>query len=228
MRNRKGADAMDNKTGLENNIELFERYVAEQLTPREKQEFEAQLREDKEFALDFRIYLFTLKGMCREAEQDNLEFGYAMKKISKQDLLKIIGPPHKRKAFSVRITRERWAWAASIAAVIAIGVFTVFDVHRADMNRLDDTIVAYNYIPDSNRGWAEVTSSDIPSLEKAYHEAPQSDIQAQEDAGMRLAMAYLKNHDRKRAKALLKEMSVRFAEDEEFAAQCQNILKQLQ
>ena len=44
---------------------------------------------------------------------------------------------------------------------------------------------------------------------------------------MRLALAYLKLHDRKKAKEILGELSVRFAEDEEFAAQCQNILNQL-
>ena len=57
--------------------------------------------------------------------------------------------------------------------------------------------------------------------------APTDDIQAQEDAGMRLAMAYLKIHDRKKAKEMLTAMSIRFADDEEFVAQCHKILNQL-
>lgn len=95
------------------------------------------------------------------------------------------------------------------------------------MDRLDNTIVAYNYIPDSNRGWETITSNDIPTLERAYQMAPSDDIQAQEDAGMRLALAYLKLHDRKKAKEILGELSVRFADDEEFVAQCHKILNQL-
>ena len=66
----------------------------------------------------------------------------------------------------------------------------------------------------SNRGWESITSDDIPTLEQAYKSAPADDIQAQEEAGMRLAMAYLKVHDRKKAKELLTELSSRFADDE--------------
>ena len=44
---------------------------------------------------------------------------------------------------------------------------------------------------------------------------------------MRLAMAYLKIHDRKKAKEILTELASRFADDVEFAAQCNKILDQL-
>lgn len=95
------------------------------------------------------------------------------------------------------------------------------------MNRIDNLIVAYNYIPESNRGWETVTANDIPSLIRVYQTASDDDVQAQQDAGMRLAMAYLKIHDRKNAKEILTQLSLRFADDEEFAAQCHNILEQL-
>ncbi len=123
--------------------------------------------------------------------------------------------------------RERLAWVASIAAVLIVGIFTVLNVRQTGMDRLDNTIVAYNYIPDSNRGWESITSDDIQTLEQAYKTAPADDIQAQEEAGMRLAMAYLKVHDRKKAKDILTELSARFADDEEFSAQCNRILNQL-
>lgn len=129
--------------------------------------------------------------------------------------------------------RERLAWVASIAAVLIVGIFTVLNVRQTGMNRLDNTIVAYNYIPESNRGesvirgWEDITSNDIPTLEQAYKSAPADDIQAQEDAGMRLAMAYLKVHNRTKAKDILTELSARFADDEEFSAQCNRILNQL-
>lgn len=219
---------------MENNIELFDRYIDDNLSVEEQQSFDERLRSDKGFAMDFRIYLFILKGICHEAEQDNLEFGLAMKNISKEELMRIIGRSSKPRFIRLNYLQERIAWVASIVAILIIGIFSVFNVRQAGLNRLDNTIVAYNYIPDSNRGEESsirgiesIDLDDIPALEKAYQTAPTDDIQAQEDAGMRLAMAYLKIHDRKKAKEMLTEMSIRFADDEEFVAQCQNILNQL-
>lgn len=212
---------------MENNIELFDQYINGKLNAEEKKTFEERLNSDKGFATDFRVYLFTLKGIYQEAEQDNLEFSHAMRQISKNDLLRIIGRSSRPRVIRLPYLRERMAWVASIAAVIVIGIFTVMNVRQSDMNRLDDTIVAYNYIPDSGRGPESITAGDIPSLKKAYLNAPSDDIQLQEEAGMRLAMAYLKIHDRKKAKELLTELSARFADDEEFAARCNIILNQL-
>ncbi|MBD5294718.1 MAG: hypothetical protein HDS25_00140 [Bacteroides sp.] len=212
---------------MENNIELFDRYVDQSLSSEEKQSFDERLRSDKSFAMNFRIYLFTLKGVCQEAEQDNIEFGHAMKNISKEELLSIIGRSSKPRILRLNYLRERMAWVASIAAILIIGIFSVVSVRRSGLNQIDDTIVAYNYIPDSNRGWESIGTDDIPSLEKSYKMASTDDIQAQEDAGMRLAMAYLKIHNRKKAKEILIDMSIRFADDEEFVAQCQEILNQL-
>lgn len=212
---------------MENNIEVFDRYIDGKLSAEEKLSFEQRLSADNNFALDFRIYLFTLKGIYEEVDQDNIEFGVAMKTISKEELLRIIGRCSRPRVLRLNYLRERMAWVASIAAILVIGIFSVLNVRQSGMDRLDNTIVAYNYIPDSNRGWETITSNDIPTLERAYQMAPSDDIQAQEDAGMRLALAYLKLHDRKKAKEILAELSVRFADDKEFAAQCCKILNQL-
>lgn len=221
MRNQKNRVAMDN------NIELFDQYIDDKLNADERLAFERRLRSDKSFATDFRVYLFTLKGICQEAEQDNIEFGHAMKQISKKELLRIIGRSSRPKVIRLGYLRERMAWVASIAAILVIGIFTVMNVRQSGMNRLDDTIVAYNYIPDSGRGPKSITAKDIPPLEKAYLNAPLDNIQLQQEAGMRLAMAYLKIHDRKKAKEILTELASRFADDVEFAAQCNKILDQL-
>lgn len=212
---------------MENNIELFDRYIDDKLNIEEKSAFEKRISCDKSFATDFRVYLFTLKGICQEAEQDNIEFGHAMKNISKSDLLRIIGRNSRPRLVRLNYIRERIAWVASIAAILVIGIFTVMNVRQSGMDRLDNTIVAYNYIPDSGRGSESISAKDIPTLEKAYINAPSDDIQLQEEAGMRLAMAYLKTHDRKKAKEMLAELSSRFANDEEFVAQCNKILNQL-
>lgn len=218
---------------MENNIELFDRYIDGDLSADEKQAFDERIASDKAFRIDFRLYLFTLRGVCQEAEQENIEFGHAMKNISEAELMRIIGRNRQPRMLRLSYLRERLAWVASIAAVLIVGIFTVLNVRQTGMDRLDNTIVAYNYIPESNRGesvirgWEDITSNDIPTLEQAYKSAPADDIQAQEDAGMRLAMAYLKVYDRKKAKDILTELSARFADDEEFSAQCNRILNQL-
>lgn len=212
---------------MENNIELFELYIDNKLDPEEKQTIESRIKSDRDFASDFRIYLFALRGMMQEAEQDNIEFGHAMKSLSKADLLRIIGRSSRPRILRPGYLRERLAWTASIAAVLIVGVFMTLHVRQAGMNRIDDAIVAYNYIPDTYKGGESIAADDIPALETAYRTAPADDIQAQEDAGMRLAMAYLKVHDRKMAKQVLNELSRRFADDEEFASQCNKILNQL-
>lgn len=220
---------------IENNIELFDRFVSGNLTYDELKEFEVRLQTDSDFATDFRIFAFVFQGICQETEQDNLDFGHAMKGISQEELLKIIGRESGHRPGRVmRRIHERFAWAVSVAAVVIIGITSVFTVHRAGMNKVDDLIVEYNYIPSVDRsgesyvrGGQDITAEDIPAFKKAYLEAEADDIQAQQDAGMRLAMAYLKIHDRKNAKATLVELSTRFADDELFAAKCREILDQL-
>lgn len=227
MKNPKRKSAMDN-------IELFDRYIDESLSNDEKQKFDERLRDDKRFASEFRLYLFTIKGIYQEADQENIEFGYAMKHISKKELMGIIGHEKKPRLLRLSYLRERMIWVSSTAAILLIGIFSILVVRQAGLNRLDNTIGSYNYIPvldrggeSLNRGWDSITSEDIPTLEEAYKTAPHDDLQAQEDAGMRLAMAYLKIHDRKRAIDILTEMKSRFADDEQFSAQCQNILNLL-
>ena len=216
---------------MENNIELFDGYIDETLSPQDKEAFEQRLKDDKEFAQEFRVYLFVLDGIYKEAEQENLDFGIAMKRIGKEDLKRIL-QRGKKKRFSFR----NLLWAGSVAAMFIIGIFTVFTVRKAGMNRVDDLIVAYNDLPALNRGGEpdilgekhfESRADYIVSLEKAYKAVPADEVQEGEEAGMRLAMAYLKNHDRKKAKTLLEELCEKYSDDDMFVGQCRRILDQL-
>ena len=45
-------------------IDLYDRYINNQLSDKERDEFDARLKSDKEFASDFKIYLFTVDGVC--------------------------------------------------------------------------------------------------------------------------------------------------------------------
>lgn len=231
-----------------NDIELFDRYIADSLSAEEKQSFDHRLRTDADFRLDFKVYMMVVRGICQEAEQDNFEFGHAMKKLSGAELLKIIGRSEKPRVLRLGYLRERMAWIASIAAVMVIGITIIFNL-RSDFRRtisenqrvaafeMDNTVFAYNYVPSTDRltgKTIDISEYDndrltalLPSLKRKYAEAPDDDIQARQDAGMRLAMVYLKLHDRKMAIKTLNELKDRFSDDEIFVAQCDRILSQI-
>ena len=71
-------------------IELFDNYINNQLSDVQRSEFDAKLKADEEFASAFKVYLLTVNGICQEAHQDNLDFGMAMKHLTKQQLFDII------------------------------------------------------------------------------------------------------------------------------------------
>ena len=108
------------------NIEIFEQYLSGTLSPEETKNFESKLKTDKDFASDFKIYLFTVKGIVQETEQENADFANAMKHLSKDDLLRVIGRRKVPKIFRFGYLRERTAWAAGFAALFIFAVFTVF------------------------------------------------------------------------------------------------------
>lgn len=78
-------------------IDLYDKYINDQLSEKERADFDARLESDENFASDFKVYLFTVDGICREAHQDNLDFGLAMKSLSKYKLKEIIGNDRARK-----------------------------------------------------------------------------------------------------------------------------------
>lgn len=185
------------------------------------------------------------RAIYQMAEEENIELGVALKKISENELREITGKAPRR-----AVSWRGWWWqAASIAAVVAIAVVCVLSVQfdsretiaqlRRDFNsEIDNTIVAYNYVPAYSKDGCEtpdistMTDSElrkyIPTLQKAYEQAPADDIQECEDAGMRLAMAYLKLHRRDDAISLLNKLKTRFDFDEDFVAQCNKIIGQLE
>lgn len=223
---------------MEDNIYLFESYLNGNISKEDKESFENRLHSDKQFASDFKVFLFTVKGICQEAEQDNIEFAKAMESIPQNQLKKIIGqeetPERKR---NPNIFRRQFAWIASIAAILIIGIFSIIQIEQSAGHQLDNIIVAYNPVPDISRNGEELPNISamtgtelknyIPELEKEYRNAPADDIQAAEMAGMRLAMAYVRLHDRRNAKKILTEMKTQFADDLAFTERCDMIISQL-
>ncbi len=220
-------------------IELFDNYINNQLSDAQRSEFDAKLKADEEFASDFKAYLFTVDGICREAHQDNLDFGLAMKSLSKEKLNEIIGKqdvalPVAASAYSetkeVKARKVRfkpWMWqVASIAAVVIIAFTVVFNIEKNARYSVDNAIYASADInPDLVRAGGEPIDlssmnddelkAKLPEFASLYKSASTTDDIA--DYGYALAMAYLRLHDRDKAKEVLEQLVSRFNGNEDYA-----------
>lgn len=212
------------------NQELFDRYIFGELSPIEKTDFESRLKADKSFAQEFKTFLFVVKGIQNEEQQDCADFGAAMKKLSKEQLQEIIGTKAKPKAKRNILKFSPWLWSSlSAAAVVAIVVtisFNLINQSQLDMNNAQ--YMAYNIIAENNfidgvsRGgsenlitdFSEVDEKDLkeklPIYEKYYQQA--QDDQDIEDYGLNLAMIYLKLHKKEKALDILKELQIKYPE----------------
>ncbi|MBD5231069.1 MAG: hypothetical protein HDS66_02795 [Bacteroidales bacterium] len=215
-------------------IELFDNYINNQLSDAQRSEFDARLESDEEFASDFKVYLLTVNGICREAHQDNLDFGMAMKSLSKEKLKEIVGmrnlesPEVSSNGKSVKILRFKpWMWqVASIAAVVVIAFTVVFNIEKNARYSVDNAIYACAEIStDLTRDGSErldiqsMTDEELkdklPLLVANYNSAQSYDDIA--DNGFALAMAYLRLHDRENAKEILQKLISQFEDNSEYS-----------
>lgn len=216
------------------NIELFDKYIKNELSQREKTEFDAKLKSDKAFAQDFKVYVTTVIGICKEAEQDNLEFGMAMKRLTKEQLREIIGQRKEVPIVKPKIFKFKpWTWqAASIAAILVIAFTAVFKIHQQARYDVYDAIYAC-----ADKDMMEVRSgqgtpinidnlsdkelkAEIPTLVERLETADNEQDIA--DNGYILAMAYLRLHDKDNAQATLKSLVNKFKNNPDYSADVKN------
>lgn len=215
-------------------IELFDNYINNQLSDVQRSEFDARLESDEEFASDFKVYLLTVKGICQEASQDNLDFGKAMKSLSKGKLKEIVSLRNVERSEassngkSVKILRFKpWMWqVASIAAVVVIAFTVVFNIEKNARYSVDKAIYACAEIStDLTRDGSEILdiqsmtdeelTNKLPLLVANYNSAQSYDDIA--DNGFALAMAYLRLHDREKAKEILQKLVSQFEDNSEYS-----------
>lgn len=216
-------------------INLFDKYITNHLNDEEIKAFEKRLLIDKSFAEDFNIYVSIVDAIRREQEEDNIEFGHAMKNISNEDLKNIVG---KKKRFYIK----PWLFSGSIAAaVITFVIITSLFSIRSSQHLIDEIIVTeYANNTFYSRGGENIVeinlieiSNDtlalkIPELELAYKSA--STVQDLKTYGLNLALAHLKLHNRDESKKILNELINYFKDskdefDLEFIERCRKINK---
>ena len=109
-------------------IELYDRYINHQLSKDECKEFDARLESDKDFASDFKVYLFTVNGICREVHQDNIDFGVALKNLSKEQLCNIVGAKAESPVKPKILHFKPWMWQVASVAAIFVIIVLVFEI----------------------------------------------------------------------------------------------------
>ncbi len=219
-------------------IDLFDSYINNQLSDAQRTEFDARLKSDEKFASDFKVYLLTVDGICREAHQDNLDFGLALKHLSKKKLQEIIGVQNVERPQDISISSAKsnkkskgfairsWIWqVASIAAVVIIAFTVVFNIERHARNSIDNAIyICADISPDLARSGGEVLDitsmndeelrTNLPLLVANYNSSESTYELA--DNGYTLAMAYLRLHDRDNAKAILQQLVTKFENNPDY------------
>ena len=214
-------------------IELFDRYMADELSSDERMEFDRRLQADAAFREDFGLYASVVRGVRQEGRQDAFDFGHAMKALTREEFLSAIGPAPTRHAMH---RRRQWIWKA-VSATAVIAVIAVVGVgSRISDNRVDNAIIAAAdmtaYTRGANEEPVDIRALDndelkarLPELEADYASASEPDIKA--DNGERLAMAYIKLHDRKKARLTLEQLISDYTSDPDYSesvAKWQNLL----
>ncbi|ROT03935.1 hypothetical protein EEL49_12290 [Muribaculaceae bacterium Isolate-104 (HZI)] len=215
-------------------IELFDKYIAGTLSKAEVAEFRTRLDSDEKFATDFKVYLISVRGICQEAEQENIEFGHAMKSLTKAQLQSIIGKNEKPRIVRPNIFLERMMWISSMAAMLVVAIGIGWNLYTSSQNHICDVVYSLTYQPidgdrsdgseylDLNELTAEQIEMQLPDM-TAIFEADEIDSQDWHIDGMNLAMAYLKLHRKSDAVKVLETMVANSSEPDEY----NRIIKQL-
>lgn len=234
-------------------MDIFDKYLAREMTEQEQRDFEARIKTEPELAQDFKAYLLSVRAVCQEQEQDHADFVAAMRHLTQEGLREIIGLPPAPGAAAgsaagtgagkpskgARLTRPAVMWCLSTAAILIVAFTVTYGFKRDGDHRRYELIADYNFVTVYTRSGEPATADlrethadslrlMLPALERAFHEAPADDALAVCDAGVNLAMAYLKTHDRKRAVQTLRTLMARYPDDAELAAHCHRLIRQIE
>lgn len=224
------------------NIELFDKYLTGDFSSHEKKSFESRLNSDPDLLSEFRVYLSAVLGICHEAEQDNKDFEEALKHISKEELLSIIGagdkktpPTNSDKPSSFK----KWLlWQSiGVAALLGLGIVYLIIVrneansvkqnalamNQEALNQVDNAIYAFSDYSHgiSRSGGIDISNlsdeelqTQIATMESIFRE--QTDDLDIVEYGSELVMVYIRLHEREKAKQLLMDLITQFQDNSDY------------
>lgn len=221
------------------NIELFDKYIAGKLSQNETVYFEERLTSDSAFASEFRLHLHIVRGIQKEEEEDCIEFGHAMKSLSKEELNEIIGKkrktiylkPNLDKPIAAAFTKDgsdnnknergrfslNYQWLLSVAAVVVLAFIVNHNQSVESQYAIDNILYSYNEPMFSNRGGDAIDISgynedELKEVLPILQSVYDNSETAQEALvnGKGLAMVYIKLHDRDKAREILEELIYKY------------------
>ena len=106
----------------DNDTALFDAYLAGTMSQADRVEMEQRLASEPELAQRLQLHQFTVAALRHAAQKDNNRFGQAMHGMSRTELQQLLASKRKRQPRQRR-RRLVWVrWAASIAAVLVVGL----------------------------------------------------------------------------------------------------------
>ena len=183
-------------------------------------------------------------AIIREAEEDNIEIGRALKDISEGELKKILGVKKKKRSYN-KLILERVIWSISVAALIAVAICLPIGIENRSKDEIDNLLYAYNaselsamessvsrsagmVLPNITAMTDDELKEILPELQRYFEESSTSqDITVN---GKILALSYIRLHKREEAREILKIMIDKLSADEDYGAtvkECHNLLEQI-
>ena len=213
---------------MDNEMSLFEAYYKGEMTSAEAGEFERRLSSDKEFALDFETYVRIIRENRAQAAEEDMDFGVAMKHLSREELLNIIGVTN-----DIRGNR--------VSAMMRKEIDELFDDIRASV-RIDEPACAYFESGfDEVEIYPEETSEEerfelaedmcAPTISHHYmpcEEKEDKGINILQDEGIAKAMNYFHTNEPDHAREVLEQLMKDYPDDEAFIARCRRMLDGLE
>ncbi|MGM9815660.1 MAG: hypothetical protein ACI304_01205 [Lepagella sp.] len=177
-----------------------------------------------------------IDGIIKEAEQDDLEFGVALKSISDEDFNAIIERDRRPKGKSAAgpLWRRYRPWCVS--AVAAVLIILLPGINSMNAKLCEAALYASaEYTTTSRAGFDVMNVSldelkeKLPELESRYYDCIKDDriVGDIKEPGWDLTVAYLRLHKKGKAIKVLKTLSSTYP-NTPFGDHCQALLNQLQ
>lgn len=180
-----------------------------------------------------------IDGIIKEAQQDDLEFGVALKSISDEDFKAIIErdrrPQYKNPLARLWYLHRPWCVSA-VAAVAAVLIILLPSINSMNAKLCEAALYASaEYTTTSRAGFDVMNVSldelkeKLPELESRYYDCIKDDriIGDIKEPGWDLTVAYLRLHKKGKAIKVLKTLSSTYP-DTPFGDHCKALLNQLQ
>lgn len=242
---------MEKNNNYENFDAMVDKFLRHQMTASEEKEFKVELTNNPELANRAKTIALMIKSMQKVGLEQDLKLVNEIKGMSEDELRKVAGLKPKVKVVSYWPKFTRFAAAACVAGLLCWGGIHYYGIHQTV--NLGNSVDYYAYNMDISdgenvRGISEPEVVDeltglfanvkdgkdlkatISRLESLYSESLNEESeynQYDNDIAWNLAIAYLKDGDRKKPISILESMIQRNKDYPEIIQPAESLLDQI-